>query len=90
MPSSVSTDVNVSLGSKIRIRAPSESGLHCGAKLTFDPERRQCGGFRAFKRSGLNSRFVPIQEVREMARRRVRCPDAHGGLDNVAKPVTSL
>ncbi len=30
-----------------------------GDEPTFSPERRQCGGFRPFKRSGLTSRFVP-------------------------------
>ena len=28
-----------------------------------DARGRQCGGFRPFKRSGLNSRFVPIGDI---------------------------
>ena len=38
-------------------------------ELTFDLERRQCGCLRAFKRSELNSRFVPFSEVRRTAHR---------------------
>ncbi len=30
---------------------------------TFSPERRQCGGFRPFIRPGLNSRFVPKDDL---------------------------
>ena len=54
---------NIGLGSTIRAQRPSEPGLECTAESTFGTERRQCGGFRAFQRSGLNSRFVPKADV---------------------------
>ncbi len=38
-----------------RARGGPESGLQCGAKLTFDPECRLYAGLRAFKRSGLSA-----------------------------------
>ena len=37
--------------------------INSNAEPTFGPERRQCGGFRPFKRSGLNSRFVPSPDI---------------------------
>ena len=37
--------------------------LECDGEPTFGPERRQFGGFRPFKRSGLNSRFVPEADI---------------------------
>ncbi len=49
----------VGFGSEVRIRDGSDSGLVTVAEPTLSPERRQCGGSRPFKRSGLNSRFVP-------------------------------
>ncbi|HUY01932.1 MAG TPA: hypothetical protein VMV33_01495, partial [Rhodocyclaceae bacterium] len=49
----------VKIGSKARVRGGPESGPQCGAKLTFDPERRQCGGFRPFVGFGLSAYFVP-------------------------------
>ncbi len=45
---------------------PSEglTGALCGVgRPTFEAERRQCGGFRPFKRSGLNTRFVPQADI---------------------------
>jgi hypothetical protein len=51
--------VYVGTGSFVRIRGGRKSGLQCGAKLTFDPERRQCGGFRPFKPFEANARIVP-------------------------------
>ena len=60
----------ISFGSIVRARGGSESGLQCGAKSIFDPERRQSGGLRAFVGSGLNSRFVPKVRARSGARLR--------------------
>ncbi len=36
---------------------------HFNRSKRVGSERRQCGGFRPFKRSGLNSRFVPFPDI---------------------------
>jgi hypothetical protein len=43
-------------------RLPYNAVTGAGA---YTPERRQCGGLRPFKRSGLNSRFVPKADIRD-------------------------
>ena len=42
-------------------------------------DRRQYGGFRPFKRSGLNSRFVPIGDIEDMSGIRATKDENDGG-----------
>jgi hypothetical protein len=51
--------LNFSIGSTIRIRGGSDSGLECTDEPTLDAERWQCGGLRPFKRTELSACFVP-------------------------------
>ena len=54
---------NGGLGSNYDLRHPLELGLEFSGEPTFGTELRQYGGFRPFKLSGLNTRFVPETDV---------------------------